>query len=67
MVFIYVLELEQGKYYIGKTTMPNFRIESHFNTSKYASAYTNLYKPLKVVELIADCLDYEKVHNHVYA
>ena len=33
MVFIYILELENKKYYIGKTTNPQFRIESHFNSS----------------------------------
>lgn len=31
MVFIYAIKLEQGKYYIGKTNIPQFRLESHFN------------------------------------
>jgi predicted GIY-YIG superfamily endonuclease len=31
MVFIYTLQLNQGKYYVGKTSNPNFRIKSHFN------------------------------------
>lgn len=32
MVYIYVLKLEKGKYYIGKTLNPNFRIKQHFNS-----------------------------------
>ena len=31
MVYIYILQLEQGKYYIGKTNNPQFRMERHFN------------------------------------
>ena len=30
-VSIYVLKLEQNKYYIGKTQNPNFRLDQHFN------------------------------------
>lgn len=32
MVFIYVLKLQNGKYYVGKTSNSYFRIESHFNS-----------------------------------
>ena len=39
MVFIYILELENNKYYVGKTTNPNFRLEQHFNNS--GSHWTN--------------------------
>ena len=31
MIYIYVLELENKKYYVGKTTNPDFRLEQHFN------------------------------------
>ena len=34
MVFIYIIQLEQGKYYIGKTNNPQFRLESHFTPLK---------------------------------
>ena len=30
MVYIYVLQLEKGKYYVAKTKNPYFRLESHF-------------------------------------
>ena len=32
MVFIYVLRLTNGKYYVGKTTNPEFRLETHFKS-----------------------------------
>ena len=31
MVFIYVLQLQDKKFYIGKTDNPQFRLNSHFN------------------------------------
>jgi len=58
MVFIYVLKLEQGKYYIGKTDNPQFRLENHYNGN--GSAWTQKYKPLKVIKLIPDCDNYEE-------
>jgi hypothetical protein len=58
MVFIYILELEYKKYYIGKTTNPQFRLESHFNSS--GSAWTKKYKPKKLIELIPNCDDYDE-------
>ena len=58
MVFIYVLKLEQGKYYIGKTNNPQFRLETHCNGN--GSAWTQKYKPLKVIKLIPDCNDYDE-------
>jgi hypothetical protein len=47
MVYIYILQLEQGKYYIGKTTNPQFRIESHFNFNGS-------------ITLIPNCDDYDE-------
>jgi len=58
MVFIYILQLEKGKYYIGKTNYPQFRFESHFNSN--GSEWTKIYKPLKVLELIPNCNDYDE-------
>ena len=56
MVFIYILQLEQGKYYIGKTNNPQFRLESHINSN--GSEWTKIYKPLKMIELFSNCCDY---------
>lgn len=58
MVYIYILQLEQGKYYVGKTVNPSFRLESHFNSN--GSAWTKLYRPIKMVELIPNCDDYDE-------
>ena len=58
MVSIYVLELEDGKYYVGKTTQPNFRIESHFKAN--GSAWTRRYKPVRVHQIIPNCDDYDE-------
>ncbi len=58
MVYIYVLKLENGKYYIGKTTNPSFRIESHFNSN--GSAWTKKYRPVSIESIIPDCDDYDE-------
>ena len=58
MVYIYILQLEQGKYYIGKTNNPQFRLESHFKSN--GSEWTKKYSPLKVIELIPNCNDYDE-------
>jgi hypothetical protein len=58
MVYIYILQLEQGKYYVGKTINPSFRLDSHFNQN--GSSWTKLYKPIKMVELIPNCDDYDE-------
>jgi hypothetical protein len=58
MVFIYILLLEYNKYYIGKTSNPNFRIENHFNSN--GSVWTKKYNPIKVVEIIENCSDFDE-------
>jgi hypothetical protein len=58
MVYIYILKLEQNKYYIGKTNNPQFRLENHCNGN--GSAWTQKYKPLKVIKLIPNCNDYDE-------
>ena len=58
MVFIYILELENKKYYVGKTTNPDFRLEQHFNSS--GSQYTKKYKPKKVLEIISNCDNFDE-------
>ena len=58
MVYIYILQLEKGKYYIGKTTNPQFRLEQHFSSS--GSQYTKLYKPQKVLQIISNCDNFDE-------
>ena len=58
MVYIYILQLEKGKFYVGKTINPSFRLDSHFNSN--GSAWTKIYKPIKMIELIPNCDDYDE-------
>jgi len=58
MVHIYVLELVGGKYYVGKTNSPGFRIDQHFQSG--GSVWTRKYSPVRVLELIDDCDDYDE-------
>ena len=58
MVFIYAIQLEQGKYYIGKTNNPQFRLDSHFNSN--GSEWTKIYKSLRVIEVKRNCDDYDE-------
>lgn len=58
MVYIYVLKLQYNKYYVGKTSNPQFRIDSHFNND--GSEWTKKYKAVSVVELISNCDDYDE-------
>jgi len=58
MVHIYVLELVDGKYYVGKTNNPGFRIEQHFHSG--GSMWTRKYSPVRILELINDCDDYDE-------
>lgn len=47
MVTIYILELENQKYYVGKTENPEVRIDSHFQGE--GSVWTKKYKPIRVL------------------
>jgi len=58
MVNIYILQLEDNKYYIGKTTQPEIRLESHFNSN--GSSWTKKYKPTNVLDIIPNCDDFDE-------
>ena len=58
MVYIYILKLENHKYYVGKSNNPSIRLESHFSSN--GSAWTKKYKPLEVIEVIPDCDNYDE-------
>jgi len=58
MVFIYALQLEEGKYYIGKTNNPQVRLDSHFQSN--GSEWTKKYSPVKVLEIKPNCDDYDE-------
>lgn len=58
MRYIYVLALNNNKYYIGKTSNPNFRIEQHFNFN--GSNWTKKYKQIKILEIIPNCDNFDE-------
>ncbi len=58
MVYIYILELEHNKYYIGKTTNPNQRLLEHYNSK--GSAWTKKYKPIRIKKIIQDCSNFDE-------
>jgi predicted GIY-YIG superfamily endonuclease len=58
MLSIYIIQLEDNKYYIGKSTNVDFRLETHFNS--HGSAWTTKYKPVKVIEIINNCDDFDE-------
>lgn len=62
-MFVYIIQLEEGKYYVGKTENPEYRIESHFDFN--GSMWTKKYKPLSVVEIIPNCDNYDEDKNTI--
>ena len=58
MLYIYVLQLQNNKYYVGKTITPHSRIEAHFTNN--GSEWTKLYNPIKLIELVPNCDDYDE-------
>ncbi len=58
MVFIYILELQNNKYYVGKTNNINIRIEEHFTNN--GSQWTQKYKPINILEVIPDFDDFDE-------
>ena len=58
MVQIYCLQLQNDKFYIGKTNNSNFRIEQHFNS--HGSVWTQKYPPINILEIHTDYDDYDE-------
>ena len=58
---VYVLKLVQEKYYVGKTTKVNIRLDQHFQAT--GSEWTKRYPPELVMEIIdnADDFDEDKI------
>lgn len=60
MTTIYVLELEQGKYYVGKTNN-NRPVDERFEEHKQrGSSWTKMYKPIKTIQEIANADNHDE-------
>lgn len=57
-LYIYILELDCNKYYVGKTTNPDIRLADHYNSN--GSYWTTIYKPVKVLDIIPNCDNYDE-------
>lgn len=57
-MFIYILELVEGKYYIGKTDNVSRRYEEHLEGK--GSAWTQKYKPVRILKTIETDSPYEE-------
>jgi len=57
-VSIYILKLENNKYYVGRSNNAELRIKKHFSGN--GSAWTNKYKPIKPIKIINDCDNYDE-------
>jgi hypothetical protein len=49
-MYVYVLELERNKYYVGKTQYSNFNYNNRFIST--SQLWLNTYNPIKLLELI---------------
>lgn len=58
MVYIYILKLQDNKYYIGKTDNIDKRYQEHMNGT--ASSYTKKYKPISIEKIIPDASPYDE-------
>ena len=58
MVFIYILQLKEGKWYIGKTESSKYRIDTHFDSK--GSGFTKKYPPEEIYQIIPECDKYDE-------
>jgi predicted GIY-YIG superfamily endonuclease len=57
-MYVYILQLEDDCYYVGKTNFWNKRYQEHFNGA--GSVWTHLHKPVKVLETITTGSDFDE-------
>ena len=58
MIYIYILELEDGCYYVGRTT--NVKTRYKYHKSGYGSSWTKIHKPIKIKEIIENVSPYDE-------
>ena len=55
---IYILQLENNKYYIGKSNNVEKRFKDHMNGT--GSTWTKLHKPIKIIKKIPNCNNFDE-------
>lgn len=56
-MMIYILELEEGRFYVGKTTDLCRRVAAHLQGT---IAWTRMYRPLRLVDVIYDASHFDE-------
>lgn len=59
-LYVYVLLLEGGKYYVGKTRNPMERFIAHLLNNTGDTLWTRQYKPINVLRLVENCVDLDE-------
>lgn len=62
MINIFILKLDSGKFYIGKTNKENFNLEDDFNIND--SEWTTKYKPICILDIIKN-IDETNIDKYV--
>ena len=57
-MIIYILELSDNKYYVGKTENLDNRIKDHFTSN--GSAWTQKYRPLNLIDKYENCDEFDE-------
>jgi predicted GIY-YIG superfamily endonuclease len=55
---VYVLALEDGKYYVGKSRDVDVRISQHIANN--GSEWTKMYKPVEIIRVYTNCDDFDE-------
>jgi phage/plasmid-associated DNA primase/predicted GIY-YIG superfamily endonuclease len=64
MVMIYILQLEDKKYYVGRSNIPKQRILKHFQVD--GSEWTKLYTPINIITQFSGNNFDEEKHTLIY-
>ncbi len=57
---VYVVKLEEDKFYVGIAVDPNIRMLSHLKQGKEASSWCKKHKPIEIVETFDTGLNWMK-------
>jgi len=57
-MYVYILQLEEKRFYVGTTYNPQFNMLRHFNAA--GTPWTSKYAPIKIIEFIPECDKYDE-------